>query len=65
MENSPFNHKKKENSDKSSIKFENSIDFLNKVEKIYLYPEDDDNVNNLFKLNNYKNNNKKESIKVM
>ena len=65
MENSPFNHKNKENSDKSSIKFENSIDFLNKVEKIYLYPEDDDNVNNLFKLNNYKNNNKKESIKVI
>ena len=65
MENSPFNHKNKENSDKSCIKFENSIDFLNKVEKIYLYPEDDDNVNNLFKLNNYKNNNKKESIKVI
>ena len=65
MENSSFNHKNEENSDKSKIKFENSIDFLNKVEKIYLYPEDDI-VNNLCKLNNYKNSSdKKEKIKII
>ena len=65
MENSSFNHKNEENSDKSKIKFENSIDFLNKVEKIYLYPEDEI-VNNLCKLNNYKNSSdKKEKIKII
>ena len=65
MENSSFNHKNEENSDKSKIKFENSIDFLNKVEKMYLYPEDDI-VNNLCKINNYKNSSdKKEKIKII
>ena len=64
MENLALKVKKEEYSDKSNIKYDNSIEFLNEVEKIYLYPEDDI-VNNLSKLNNYKNIDKSESIKVI
>ena len=64
LENSQKNDKSEENIEKDNIKFDNSIEFLNEIEKIYLYPEDDI-VNNLSELNNYKNITKNESIKVI
>ena len=64
LENSQKNDKSEENIEKNNIKFDNSIEFLNEIEKIYLYPEDDI-VNNLSELNNYKNITKNESIKVI
>ena len=64
LENFALNSNNEENSDKNNIKYDNSIEFLNQVEKIYLYPEDDI-VNNLSKLNNYKNSNKNNLIKII
>ena len=63
LENSS-NNEKNENKTESSIKFDNSIELLNELEKIYLY-SDDNSINDLSKLNNYKNIDTKESIKVI
>ena len=52
------------NTKQSDIKFKNSIELLDKIEKIYLYPENN-MPNNLSKLNNSKLHSKFDSIKVI
>ena len=56
--------KKNETINKSDIKFKNSIELLDKIEKIYLYPEQNMQTN-LSKINNSKINSKFDSIKVI
>ena len=56
--------KKNETINKSDIKFRNSIELLDKIEKIYLYPEQNMQTN-LSKINNSKINSKFDSIKVI
>ena len=63
LENSTKSEKN-ENNNQSSIKFNNSIELLDEMEKIYLYPENNI-INNLSQLNNAKNNFKFDSIKVI
>ena len=55
---------KNENNNQSKIKFNNSIELLDEIEKIYLYPENN-MPNNISQLNNAKNNFKIDSIKVI
>ena len=52
LENSSKNEKN-ENINQSNIKFNNSIELLDEIEKIYLYPDDTMPIN-LSKLNNSK-----------
>ena len=63
LENSSKNEKN-ENINQSNIKFNNSIELLDEIEKIYLYPDNTMPIN-LSKLNNSKNNSKLDSIKVI
>ena len=59
-----INNEKNENNNESGIKFNNSIELLNELEKIYIYPKDN-SLDNFTNLNNYKMSEKTEPIKVI